>query len=225
MHRMILVTALLPVLWAGAHPADISHMRMEVGRSSLRLRFSLNIATLDRLQPLDTDRDGKATLAEIEAAIPEANAFLKSQTLLTLNDTDTDTGTFTRFECLWPDAATTAPLFPEWPGRFVDIIFERRWPEPVRDFWISFQWFERLGVLHTIESVIHQPGQPVLPVPFSVSEPDYLYDATTPTATTEEEVVTLPATEQPSKPMPMAVVGAAVVITGLFVLTYLRRTT
>jgi hypothetical protein len=223
MRRMILAAALLPALWAGAHPADISHLRMEVGETSVRFRFSLNIATLDKLHPLDADRDGKATLAEIEAAIPTAREFVKRHTLIAINDTDAHVGDFTRFECLWPDAATTAPLFPEWPGRFVDIAFEHRWREPVKDVWIGYQWFDRLSDLHTIESVIRQPGQPDLPVHFSVAEPEFLYDATV-SETPEKEVPAIAKAEkQPNRMLPV-IAGIGLLVVGLLVMLRARYT-
>jgi hypothetical protein len=170
---------LLPLAWLEAHPADVTHLRVDVGKTELRYRFTLNLAAVDRLQPLDGDKDGKVTFAEIQAGMPSAQAFLLQATRVAVNDEDADLGAFSRQDFLWPHASTAGPiLLPELGGYFVDLEFRQTFALRVEDVWLGFEWFETLGELHSIQAAFHQPGQPETPVGFSVMEPEYLFDAT-----------------------------------------------
>jgi hypothetical protein len=169
---------LLPTFWASAHPADISHLRVAIGAAEVEYRFTLNLASIDKIQQLDADQDGKITFGEVQSALPAAQAFVKESTLVAVNYEDTDLGTFTSYDYLWPEPETSTLLPTELAARLVDIGFRKTYSAAVADVWLGFQWFDQLGDLHAIEGHFKQPGQPDTPVKFSVTEPEYLFDAT-----------------------------------------------
>jgi hypothetical protein len=169
---------LLPAAWASAHPTDTTYLRVDVGAAVVEYRFTMNLASIDKLKPVDADQDGKITFSELQSALPAVQTFIRDTTLLAVNDQDTDLGTFTRYDYLWPQPEETPLLPTELATRLVDIGFRKTYSAPVADLWLGFQWFDQLGDLHSLEAQFKQPGQPDHPVNFSVTEPEYLFDAT-----------------------------------------------
>lgn len=175
--------SLWPCLWlvlgtmAGAHPADTSQMRVQVGRDKVGFRLTMNVLTLCRIAVLDVDHDRRITSQEIAKAAPVIAAYLKKKVLATVNDADADLGDFQRYECVWPNSATEAVTDQEASQRYVDFHFVKPWPQGVHEVWLGFQIFGEVGDQHVVNTIYQQEGKPDLPVDFSQAEPDYLYDA------------------------------------------------
>lgn len=160
-----------------AHPADQSELRVRPQPHLLEIRLTFNILTLTRFVGMDADRDGKLSMTELDAAQPAIVAYLNEHIPFEINQQKATLGLQARFEYLWPDAAKTAPMTEfEYASRNVDVTFivpvEGRLLE---DFWLGFDIFEQTGPLQTIRGIYEQDGQ-ILEVPFSVQEPEYLYD-------------------------------------------------
>ena len=160
-----------------AHPADQSEMRVRPSPHALEVRFTFNILTLTRFVGIDADRDGKLSIAELDAAQPAIVEYLNQHILFEINQEKALLGSQARFEYLWPDAVKTEPMPEfEFAARNVDVTFtvpvEGRLLE---DFWIGFEIFEQTGPMQSIRGIYEQDGQ-IEEVPFTVREPEYTYD-------------------------------------------------
>jgi hypothetical protein len=161
---------------ASAHSADISHLRVKLEPQRVEFRFSLNVATLARILVVDADQNDTVTLAELDQAAPVVSEFLRKHVLVSINDQETDLGTFRSHECIWPNPGQNPVTRPEAGQRFVDFTLVKEWPGGVQDVWVGFQWFEQLGNLHNLSATFAQAGEHDTPVDFTVAEPEYLYD-------------------------------------------------
>lgn len=160
-----------------AHPADQSAMRARVERHTLAIRMTFSLLTLTRFVAVDADGDGRLAFAELKAAEPAVVRYLNEHVLLEVNGKKTALGPETRFDYLWPRPAESTPMLePEYALQKADVAFDvPLGGRMLEDFWIGFQIFEQTGPLQTITAVYEQDGQ-TLEVPFSVDEPEYLYD-------------------------------------------------
>ena len=116
---------------AGAHPSDVSQMRVHLGHDAVEFRLTLNVLTLSRIAVVDADHNRRITPQEIAHAVPAIVAWLKKQVLVSVNDTETDLGNFQRYECVWPHSDTAEVTDQEASQRFVD--FSLREPEYLYD--------------------------------------------------------------------------------------------
>ena len=195
---------------AGAHPSDVSQMRVHLGHDAVEFRLTLNVLTLSRIAVVDADHNRRITPQEIAHAVPAIVAWLKKQVLVSVNDTETDLGNFQRYECVWPHSDTAEVTDQEASQRFVDFNFIRPWPAGVREVWTGFQVFAQLGELHVVQAIYQQEGQPDLPVEFSLREPEYLYD----TGWTAGEATAAPVII--SQPARVPVMSWVVLVAGVF---------
>lgn len=162
---------------ATAHPADQSEMRARPKPHQLELRFTFNILTLTRFVGIDTDGDGKISMAELTAAQPRIATYLNQHVRIEVNQKKATLGSGVKFDALWPEPEKTAPMAePEYAARNVDVTFIQTFPDKLlEDFWLGFEIFEQTGPMQTIRGVYDQDGR-IEEVPFSVQEPEYLYD-------------------------------------------------
>ena len=160
-----------------AHPADQSEMRVRPKPHQLEIRLTFNILTLTRFTGIDTDGDGKISMAELAAAQPRIGTYLNQHIHVEINRQKALLGYGMRFEPLWPDAAQTPPMTePEYAARNVDVTFVQTIEGKVlEDFWLGFEIFEQTGPMQTVHAIYQQDGQNE-DVTFSVQEPEYLYD-------------------------------------------------
>ncbi|WP_395745687.1 hypothetical protein [Prosthecobacter sp.] len=154
-------------------------MRVRPSPHKLEIRFTFNILTLSRFTGIDTDGDHKISMAELTAAQPRIATYLNQHILVEINQKKASLGTGVRFEPLWPDAAQTPPMTePEYAAQKMDVTFVQTIADKVlEDFWLGFEIFEQTGPMQTIRGVFEQDGR-ILEVPFSVQDPEYLYDTT-----------------------------------------------
>jgi len=226
-HRWFALFALfmLATSIAGAHPSDVSQMRVKLGHETVEFRLSLNLLTLSRIVVVDMDHNQRITPQEISRAAPAVAAWLKTKVLVSVNETETDLGDFQRHECVWPNSAMQEVTDQEASQRYVDFHFIRPWPAGVQEVWMGFQIFAQVGDQHTIQAIYQQEGQPHQPVDFSQQEPEYLYD----TGWEAGKEVVKPAPSNISKgpslmPWVAAIGGLAMVgITGWVMRKTLRR--
>lgn len=216
-----------------AHPADISYLRARLERHRAELRFTFNLLTLSRFAAVDADQDKQVSPAELEAARPALQAYLGKHIQLRINDQAVKLGPVARVECVWPDAAQGVPVAEaDWGARYVDLVMDHPVQALLADLWLGFDIWRETGPLGTVEATYEQ-GELRMQVPFSPSEPDYLYD----TGFAVEELFQPPAvaalSEAPSaglisnesewqrlQPLAWPAVGLALVV--LLFVTWLR---
>jgi len=214
MHR-VFATLLTLLLLSGtvfSHLADISHLRLQVGRQQVGFRLTFNLLTLSRIVVIDGDHDQRITPQEIAKAMPRVAAYLKEKVLVNVNGTDADLGDFQRYECVWPHSDTEVVTDREASQRFIDFNFTRPWPAGVQEVWTGFQIFAEAGDQHTVQAVYQQEGQPDLPVDFSAAEPEYLYDTGWPSGPVAS--VALPAARSSGFAVAAILLALAGVVTG-----------
>ncbi len=172
--RRTTLTACLLFLpfFASAHPADISHLRVKVERQRLEFRFTLNLFVLGRLVTLDPNDDRQMDATELAATRPALEKAVQELLLLRVNDQPASLGKIQKFEPLWPPVASVDPRELD---RSVDVVFTLTTSEVIANVWMEFTGFPKLGDQATLETTFEQ-GDLRLQVPFSQSEPDYLYD-------------------------------------------------
>ncbi len=180
--RHVLVLALVILSFvighsAFGHPADQSEMRVRPKPHQLEIRLTFNILTLTRFTGIDTDGDKKISMAELTAAQPRISTYLNQHIHVEINRQKATLGSGVRFEPVWPDAALTPPMSEiEYAARNVDVTFVQTIEGKVlEDFWLGFEIFEQTGPMQTIHGIFEQDGK-IEDVPFSVQEPEYLYD-------------------------------------------------
>ncbi|GAA5147155.1 hypothetical protein GCM10023213_41380 [Prosthecobacter algae] len=177
-------------LTSQAHPADVTPLRVKVEKQELEFRFTLNLFTLGKMVSLDLDGDHRLAPSELEAAKPEIARFLQEHFMLRLNEKSAKLGGIAEFEPLWPSVNSVDLREVE---RAVDVTFVLPWPEVIANVWMEFTGLSQWGELATIQATYEQ-GDLRMQVPFSQTEPDYLYD----TGFVAEEFFQVP----PAKPTP-----------------------
>jgi hypothetical protein len=184
---------------AFGHPADQSDMRVRPKPHQLEIRFTFNLLTLTRFVGVDTDRDSKISMEELTAAQPRIAEYLNQHVRIEINQQKATLGSGVRFEALWPEPEKTPPMTePDYAARKMDVTFNQIiHGKRLEDFWLGFEIFEQTGPMQTIRGVFEQDGR-VEEVPFSVQEPEYLYDtgyADDPFEQEAEKKLAMPATE------------------------------
>jgi hypothetical protein len=161
---------------AWAHPADDSQLRVQVQPGALVWRFTVNLAAMDKITALDADQNAAVDDEEIQRAVPSVAKFLQEAVLLAVNDAEAQLSGFTHFECIWLEPKTQRILLPELAVHRVDLHFRMPTAGQVQDLWLAMNGFETLGEAHRFEASLEAPGAEPLPVIFTVTEPDYLFD-------------------------------------------------
>ncbi|WP_294391042.1 hypothetical protein [Prosthecobacter sp.] len=116
-------------------------------------------------------------MTELDAAQLAIVEYLNQHIQFEINQQKAALGRQARFEYLWPDPMKTPPMSEyEYAARNVDVTFTHSITDRLlEDFWIGFEIFEQTGPMQTIRGIYEQDGQ-IEEVPFSVQEPEYLYD-------------------------------------------------
>lgn len=160
-----------------AHPSDISYLRLKVERQRVEMRFTFNLVMLTRfVGNLDTNADRHIDKAELNAATPVLLGFLGQKIQVEVNGKEATLGAAKPLECVWPSAGGMMHVAEaDYPVRYVDITFVQPVSPLLADVWLGFDLWEQTGPLGTIEATYEQ-DELRTQVPFSASEPDYLYD-------------------------------------------------
>jgi hypothetical protein len=162
---------------AWAHPSDISYLRVKLERQRVEMRFTFNLVMLTRfVGSLDTNADRHIDKSELDEATPGLLSFLGKKIQVEVNGKETTLGTVKPLDCVWPSAEGTMRVAEaDYPVRYVDITFVHQVSPVLADIWLGFDLWEQTGPLGTIETTYEQDDLRTQ-VPFSMSEPDYLYD-------------------------------------------------
>ncbi|MEQ1750927.1 MAG: hypothetical protein ABL974_15975 [Prosthecobacter sp.] len=182
---------------ARAHPSDISYLRVKVERQRVEMRFTFNLLSLSRFVPgLDASQNRHIDKAELEAAAIALNDYFNQHIEVNINEKKATLGHAGPFECVWPvidgsDSVAEA----DYPVRYVDITFTQTVKPLLADVWLGFDIWQQTGPLGTIEATFEQDDLR-MQVPFSVSEPDYLYDTGYAVEAVFQEVAALPVSDR-----------------------------
>jgi len=173
--RFVFLVALLAgfVYPAFAHNPDTSYARVIITAQEVEFKFSYDIATLQRIAQLDTNGDHQISRAELLAATPAIQQFLRAHILIGLNERDAQFAE--GIPPVWPeDAGTTIPES-EYHLRLLSFIFRNPVLSAPEDVSLTFDFFEQFGGAHTVLGVFEWDGHED-EVIFTRFEPDYLYD-------------------------------------------------
>jgi hypothetical protein len=168
------VSLLCCITWtAHAHTPDTSYSRIAITAREVECKFSFDIATLQRITPLDSNNDGLLSRTELESAYPKIINFLRQHIYLDLNQhesefADTD-------PLLWPTDAPNGIPKNEFSQRLINITFHNPMLSAPEDVTITFDFFEQLGEAHTVLGAFVWNGHED-EVIFTRFEPDFLYD-------------------------------------------------
>ena len=161
---------------AWAHPSDISYLRVKAERQRLELRFTFNLLSLTRFAAIDGNRDHRIDKTELDAAAAALLDYFNRHIEINLNEKKAALGTPGPFECVWPVTdGSSSVIEADYPVRYVDITFTQSVKPVLADVWLGFDIWQQTGPLGTIEATFEQDDLRTQ-VPFSMSEPDYLYD-------------------------------------------------
>jgi len=158
---------------AFAHAPDTSYCRIAITSHEVESKFSFDIATLQRIAPLDSDGDGILSRGELETAYPKLVNFLREHVYLDLNQREAE---FADADPLaWPTDAPNGIPKSEFGQRLINVTFRNPMLSAPEDVTITFDFFEQLGEAHTVLGAFVWNGRED-EVIFTRFEPDYLYD-------------------------------------------------
>jgi hypothetical protein len=158
---------------ASAHTPDTSYCRVAIGATQVEFKLTYDLATLQRMAPIDANGDGRISSIELQAAAPALQNFLRRHIYLDLNQRETE---FAGAQPpAWPDDAGAVIPKSEYGQRLVSFTFRNPMLSAPEDVTITFDFFEQLGGAHTILGAFVWNGRED-EVIFTRFEPDYLYD-------------------------------------------------
>ncbi|MFM8890435.1 MAG: HupE/UreJ family protein [Planctomycetia bacterium] len=175
-----LACGLLHAAPAGAHNPDSSYARFRIAADGYEATFVHDVTSLSMIDPdLDADGDRRITPAELEAALPRIEAFLRSSIALEIDGEPVAFGPLG--PVAWPIAAGASIAEQDYhaPTSLVAFPFTKPLDRMPADVWVRFGIFETLGGRHTVLGSIAHEGREE-PVLFSEREPDYLFDTALP---------------------------------------------
>ena len=156
-----------------AHNPDTSYSRITITPHEVECQFIYDLNTLQRMARLDTDGDHRISRAELAAAAPAIQRFLRAHIYLDLNQREAE---FAEAEPpAWPADASDAIPESDYGQRLVTFTFRNAVLSLPEDVTITFDFFEQLGGGHTILGAFVFNGHED-EVIFTRFEPDYLYD-------------------------------------------------
>ena len=158
---------------AFAHTPDTSYCRVTIAPHEVEFKFTFDLKTLQRMTPIDTDGDHKISGAELAAAAPAIERFIRQHIYLDLNQREAE---FAIAEPpVWPEDVGTAIPENEYNQHLLNFVFRNPVLSLPEDVTLTFDFFEQLGGAHTILGVFGLNGHED-EVIFTRFEPDYLYD-------------------------------------------------
>jgi len=172
-HIFLVLLAVWSLTVGRAHTPDTSYCKVAIGAQEVAFTFIFDLATLARMTPLDTDGDQRVTRAELLAATPAIDAFLRHGVFIELNEREAVFGTLT--PPAWADDAGEAIPAADYSQRLATLTYRNpvlHAPDAVA---LTFDFFGTLGERHTVLGSFGWKGLEN-PVIFTRFEPDYLFD-------------------------------------------------
>src|SRR5581483_5790571 len=158
---------------AFAHAPDTSYCRIAIASQEVNFKFSYDINTLNRITPLDTNGDHRVSRAEIAAATPAIQNFIRQHIYLDLNQREAEFAEADPPD--WPEDTPDGIPESEYGQRLLSFTFRNPVLSQPEDVTITFDFFEQLGGAHAVLGAfvcnVHEDE-----VIFTWFEPDYLYD-------------------------------------------------
>ncbi|MCX8092280.1 MAG: HupE/UreJ family protein [Verrucomicrobiae bacterium] len=156
-----------------AHNPDTSYARITISPEAVEFKFSYDLVTLWRIAPLDANRDGAVSRAELEAATAVIQQFLRERIDLELNQRAADFAE--ALPPVWPEEAGEVIPQSDYHQRLVSFVFRNPVLTAPEDVALRFDVFDTFGPMHVVLGVFEWEGREQ-PVVFTRFEPDYLFD-------------------------------------------------
>jgi hypothetical protein len=184
--RAFLLVLLLP-LAALAHNPDTSYARCVIAGDKIELRLTYDVFTLLKISDLDANHDQRITHAELRAAAPAIQRFLRERVILEVDGKRADLGE--ALDPVWPAEAGDAIAAPDWhsPASLIAFRFRKVVSAAPREVALTFTLFQEFGARHTVLGVFEHRGQ-TQEVTFTEAEPDYLFDVSYAAAPEPEKI-------------------------------------
>ena len=169
-------------LWVGfvllaaasrAHTPDTSYARVDIGSAEVVITFTYDLATLARVTTLDRNADQSISRAELLAAAPGLEAFIRRTIYFELNEREAAYGPMA--SPTWPPDAGDTINAAEYNQRLVALTFRNSVLHAPDSVALTFDFFQVLGDRHTVlgNFLWNKTENPVV---FTRFEPDYLFD-------------------------------------------------
>ncbi|MBI4625710.1 MAG: HupE/UreJ family protein [Verrucomicrobia bacterium] len=173
LRQLVFLFGLGAALASPAHTPDTSYCRIAIGREAVAFTFTFDLATLARMTRVDADADGRITRAELQAATPAIESFLRRSVYVELNERDATFGPLT--PPTWAPDAGDAIAAADQGQRLATLTFRNPVLHAPDSVALTFDFFGSLGERHTVLGTFVWSGQEN-PVIFTRFEPDYLFD-------------------------------------------------
>jgi hydrogenase/urease accessory protein HupE len=159
-----------------AHNPDTSYARVEITAEQIRTRLTYDVFTLLTIVPLDDNRDGQLSRAELSGHLPEISGFLREHIWLTIGTEDEteDLGEPAGF--VWPPDTGDAIREADFHAAtgLIHFDFVRRVEEVPEQVALTFGFFQRFGERHTVLGAF-AAGEREYEVTFARFAPDFEY--------------------------------------------------
>jgi hydrogenase/urease accessory protein HupE len=132
-------------LTALAHVSDTSLLRIHILPKALVLDLNVDLSTLQKIAPLDSNADGRVDRTELTQAAPGIEQYFRDNLRLFILDGPPELGKMSPPE--WQGEATPDA---EAQNAHVNFHFERPMPEGQRAFSLSVDIFNTLGNKHSL---------------------------------------------------------------------------
>lgn len=142
----------------------------------MELRLTFDVYTLQKVAAgIDANGDHQLTPAELRAAAPALEEFLREQVRMEIDDEPAVLG-----ECAgpeWPRDGGDALHARDWHSNaaLIAIPFKQATTRAPREIAVSFHVFDTFGIRHTVLGAFEHSGRRE-EVTFTSAEPDYLFD-------------------------------------------------
>lgn len=158
---------------ARAHTPDTSYCKIAIGPAEVSFTFTFDLTTLARMAPIDANRDEQITRAELQAAAPAIEGFLRRSVFIELNEREATFGaaSLPAWDAVRGDAIAAA----DYGQQLATLVFRNEVLHAPDAVALTFDFFGTLGERHTVLGTFVWNGNEN-PVIFTRFEPDYLFD-------------------------------------------------
>ena len=158
---------------ARAHTPDTSYCKVAIGPAEVSFTFTFDLTTLARMAPLDANRDERITRAELQAAAPAIEGFLRRSVFIELNEREATFGPASVPS--WSADRGDAIAAADFGQQLATLVFRNEVLHAPDAVALTFDFFGTLGERHTVLGTFLWKGDEN-PVIFTRFEPDYLFD-------------------------------------------------
>jgi hypothetical protein len=171
---LALFAGVLAPLAARAHNPDTSYARVTIREREVAFRFTYDLFTLQKIAPLDADRDGRTTRAELQRGLPAIHAFLRRHIAVDIDGTAADLGAPAGY--VWPPDSGDAIAEADYhtASGLIHFDFCRPVADTPENILLAFRFIAPLSERHTVLGSFDHRGA-AHEVTFTRFEPDYDY--------------------------------------------------